>query len=122
MGWVSAAGGGLAPGLGPQLTSGDSRLCVKAQESALNGAGGAFGLHELGVSVLIGPWGTHKSMVVTTWASNLMSELATFFLGERGGHWKNQLGCVRLHFTSLLRECWLRSPEMYVKNLAFSES
>lgn len=74
---------------------------------------------ELGVSVT---WGAHKPMMMTTWASGLMPELATFFLGEGGGHWKNQLGCVRLHFMSLLRECWLRSPEIYVKNLAFSES
>lgn len=49
MGQVSTAGRGLAPGLGPNLTRTDSRLCTQAQESALDGAGGAFGLHELGL-------------------------------------------------------------------------
>lgn len=61
MGQVSTAGRGLAPGLGPHLTSTDSRLYTQAQESALDRAGGAFSLHELGLScrsVLIGLWGT----------------------------------------------------------------
>lgn len=70
----------VAPDPGPHLLALSPDFAapsVQAQNGPAWGRRGASVCLSLG-SVLIGPWGTCKPIVMTAWASGLMPELATF--------------------------------------------